>query len=223
MTAELEGLLPASHRAFRRIARSGVIAVMRGMEAESVVQIARALLAGGVEVLEVTVDAPRAMAMIERVQAELGGEALIGAGTVLDAETARAAILAGAEFIFTPTVDAATIRMAKRYGKAIICGAFTPTEILNAYASGADAIKVFPANAGGPDYIKQIKAPLAQVPLIPTGGVDLGNIGDFIKAGAVAAGIGSALVSAARVKRAAWGELTAAARQLVDAVAAARG
>lgn len=202
---------------------SGVVAVMRGMEPRYVVAAARAIRAGGIEVLEVTVDAPGAFGMLEAVQTELAGEAVIGAGTVLDAATARSAIAAGAEFIFTPTIDVDVIRMALRYGKVVIPGAMTPTEILAAFSAGAPAVKVFPAGVLGPDYIRQVRAPLPQIPLVPTGGVDAANAPAFIRAGAAAVGVGGALIDRQAIRRGEWAVLTERARQIAAAVAEARG
>ncbi|MGM7723883.1 bifunctional 4-hydroxy-2-oxoglutarate aldolase/2-dehydro-3-deoxy-phosphogluconate aldolase [Metabacillus sp. Hm71] len=172
-----------------------IVAIIRGANPEDVIKIAKALHEGGVKILEITMNSPRALSVIGEVSDELGDQVLVGAGTVLDSETARSAILAGAKFILSPTVDIETIKVTKRYGAVSIPGAFTPTEILSAYENGGDIIKVFPATLG-PGFIKDIRGPLPQIPLLPTGGVDLGNIQEFMKAGAVGCGIGSALVNA---------------------------
>ncbi|CAM4223599.1 bifunctional 4-hydroxy-2-oxoglutarate aldolase/2-dehydro-3-deoxy-phosphogluconate aldolase [Lederbergia lenta] len=177
------------------IKNRGVVAVIRGATPDSIIQIGNALKEGGVTAIEITMETPQAAAVIEAATVYFNQDVLVGAGTVLDAETTRVAILAGAKFIFSPTVNKETITMAKRYGVISVPGAFTPTEILTAYEYGADLIKVFPAGTGGPDYIKNIKGPLPHIPLMPTGGVDLDNTGDFIKAGAVAVGVGSTLVN----------------------------
>jgi 2-dehydro-3-deoxyphosphogluconate aldolase/(4S)-4-hydroxy-2-oxoglutarate aldolase len=206
----------------QRIARTGVIAVMRGMKADTVIQVARALKAGGVEALEVTLDAPGALRMIEEVTSTLGDEALVGAGTVLDAETARAAILAGAQFVFTPALDVEVIAMANRYGKVVIPGVMTPTEIVKAYSAGAQAVKIFPAGILGPGYLRQIQGPLPQVPLIPTGGVDSKNAPAFIEAGAVAVGVGGALVDLKAVAANRFDIITQKAEALVKLVQDAR-
>ncbi|KKI89925.1 2-dehydro-3-deoxyphosphogluconate aldolase [Bacillus sp. SA1-12] len=176
------------------ILENKLIAIIRGANPENIVSIAKALHGGGVNMIEITMNSPKALAGIEAVTAELGDQVLVGAGTVLDPETARAAILAGAKFILSPTVNPETINMTKRYGAVSIPGAFTPTEILSAYESGGDIIKVFPATLG-PSYIKDIRGPLPQIPLLPTGGVDVSNIQDYLKAGAAGCGIGSALVN----------------------------
>ncbi|KHF40217.1 bifunctional 4-hydroxy-2-oxoglutarate aldolase/2-dehydro-3-deoxy-phosphogluconate aldolase [Halalkalibacter okhensis] len=178
-----------------QITESGIVAVIRGSKPENIVEIGKALSEGGVKALEITVETPRAMSIIEKVATELDNEdVIVGAGTVLDPETARAAILSGARFVFSPTVNVETIKMSKRYGVLSIPGALTPTEILTAYEHGADLIKVFPANAVGPSYIKNIKGPLPHIPLMVTGGIDVTNAAEFIKAGAVGLGVGSTLV-----------------------------
>ncbi|MHA2852393.1 bifunctional 4-hydroxy-2-oxoglutarate aldolase/2-dehydro-3-deoxy-phosphogluconate aldolase [Paenibacillus lautus] len=171
-----------------------IIAIIRGANSKDVLNMAKALHEGGVNMLEITMNSPNALSAIEEITAELGDRVVVGAGTVLDSETARAAILAGAKFILSPTVDIETIKMAKRYGAVSIPGAFTPTEILSAYENGGDIIKVFPATLG-PSFIKDIRGPLPQIPLLPTGGIDLNNIQEFMKAGAIGCGIGSALVN----------------------------
>lgn len=206
----------------QRIFGSGVIAVMRGTTAETVLHIARAVRAGGVEVLEVTVDSPGALHLLEAVTRELGDEALVGAGTVLDAETARAALLAGAQFLFTPTANPAVAEMGNRYGIPVILGALTPTEIVAAYSAGAAAVKVFPAVVLGPEYLRQVRAPLPHIPLIPTGGIDLENVRAFIAAGAAAVGVGSSLLDRRLIQAGDWRGLAERARQFTEAVAAAR-
>ncbi len=178
-----------------QIKENGIVAVIRGATAENIADIARALKNGGVKTLEITMETPNVLSLIERISGEFGDEVIVGAGTVLDPETARAAILAGAKFIFSPTVNPETIKMAKRYGVISIPGALTPTEILTAYENGADLIKVFPASVFGPRYIKDIHGPMPHIPLMPTGGLNADNVGEYIKAGAVAAGVGSSLVN----------------------------
>lgn len=183
-------------KALAHILEHKIIAIIRGTNPEDVLAISRALKDGGVSILEITLNSPKALSTIEKVADEFGDEVLVGAGTVLDAESARAALLSGAKFILSPTVNRQTIEMTKRYGAVSIPGALTPTEILTAYEHGADIIKVFPANAVGVSYIKDIHGPLPHIPLMPTGGVDLTNIGGYFRAGAVAAGLGSSLVNA---------------------------
>ncbi|KIL51918.1 bifunctional 4-hydroxy-2-oxoglutarate aldolase/2-dehydro-3-deoxy-phosphogluconate aldolase [Jeotgalibacillus soli] len=207
-----------------QIKENSIVAVIRGASPDNISAIARALKNGGVKTLEITVETPKVLALIERVSEELGDEVIVGAGTVLDGETARAAIMAGAKFIFSPTVNTETIKMSKRYGVTNISGALTPTEILTAYEHGADIIKVFPANVFGPSYIKDLKGPLSHIPLMPTGGLDVHNVGDYIKAGAVAAGIGSSLVNTkVEFTPEALKELENRAAQFVKAVKEARG
>lgn len=169
-----------------------VISIVRGSKPGDTVKIAGALRNGGVKLIEITLNSPNALHSIELVSEAFGDEMVVGAGTVLDQETARAAILAGAKFILSPTVNLEMIKMTKRYGAVSIPGAFTPTEILTAYENGGDIIKVFPASIG-PGYIKDIRGPLSHIPLLPTGGVTLENIAEFQKVGAVGFGIGSAL------------------------------
>lgn len=172
-----------------------VIAIIRGSKPEDVVDISKALYAGGIRIIEITLNSPNALLSIEKVSLELGDRMLIGAGTVLDAESARAALLAGAQFILSPTVNNEVIKLTKRYGAVSIPGAFTPTEILSAFEEGGDIIKVFPASSLGPDFIKDMKGPLPQIPLLPTGGINLGNIAEYIEKGAVGVGLGSSLVN----------------------------
>ncbi|MGD6819179.1 bifunctional 4-hydroxy-2-oxoglutarate aldolase/2-dehydro-3-deoxy-phosphogluconate aldolase [Metabacillus sp. 113a] len=176
------------------IQQSGVVAVIRGANPETIIPIARALKEGGVTAMEITMENPKAIKVIERLNGEFHDEVLVGAGTVLDPESARTAIMAGAKFIFSPTINPETIRMAKRYGVISVPGAMTPTEILAAYEAGADLVKVFPANVLGPDYLKAVAGPLPHIPLMPTGGIGLDNAEAFMRAGAAAVGAGSTLV-----------------------------
>jgi 2-dehydro-3-deoxyphosphogluconate aldolase/(4S)-4-hydroxy-2-oxoglutarate aldolase len=205
----------------QRIFKSGIIAVIRGAQPEKVQRIALALGQGGVEVLEVTVDSPGAMDTIEQVSQNQEG-ALVGAGTVLDAETARTAILAGAQFIFTPTLDVRVIEVANRYDRVVIPGVMTPTEMLAAYQAGALAVKVFPAQVLGPDFIRQVRGPLGHIPMIPTGGIDEGNVIDFIAAGAAGVGIGGALVGRKAIEDDDYEGIAAKARRFVQLVQKAR-
>lgn len=174
-----------------------IIAIIRGANADEVVDIVDALRSGGILTLEITINSPKAIPVIQKLAARYGTELLVGAGTVLDPETARAAILAGAKFIISPTIDLSTIALTRRYGCVSIPGAFTPTEILKAFEHGGDIIKVFPAILGA-GYLREISGPLDQIPLMPTGGVNLQNIYEFKQAGAVAFGVGSALVSSGK-------------------------
>ncbi|KAB8137691.1 bifunctional 4-hydroxy-2-oxoglutarate aldolase/2-dehydro-3-deoxy-phosphogluconate aldolase [Gracilibacillus oryzae] len=178
------------------IYQNRLVGIIRGIKPDDILPVAKALHAGGIHTLEVTVDTPQVLQIIEKLRRELPEQVIVGAGTVLDAETARAAIMAGSQFIFSPTVNIDTIQMTKRYGVVSIPGALTPTEILTAYEAGGDVIKVFPARAAGPAYMKDVNGPLPHIPLMPTGGVSLDNVNDYFKSGAVAAGLGSSLVKA---------------------------
>ena len=195
-----------------------IVAIIRGSEPADVLKIAEALYAGGVRILEITMNSTKPSAAIEDLADTLGDKMIIGAGTVLDPETARLAILAGAKFILSPIVDAKTIKMARTYGVVNIPGAYTATEIVQAYKTGGDIIKVFPATS--PDYIKNILGPLPHIPLLPTGGVNLENIAAFKKAGAVGFGIGSSLVDTKKeVTPEYLTQLTEKAGKFVQAVA----
>lgn len=201
----------------------GVVAVVRLGSSGELMEVAQAIKAGGVDVIEFTMTTPNALGIIEQSACQFGGEVLLGAGTVLDPETARAAILAGARFIVAPTLSQATIELCHRYGAVAIPGALTPTEILAAWEWGADLVKVFPAGLGGPRYIKDVLAPLPQVRLLPTGGVGPGNAAEFICAGAAAVAVGSALVDRRAVAEGRFDLLTEKARQLTAAVNEGRG
>jgi 2-dehydro-3-deoxyphosphogluconate aldolase / (4S)-4-hydroxy-2-oxoglutarate aldolase len=204
------------------IEEDGVIAVVRLHDLSKAVPLTEALVAGGVRAVEFTFTNPAAAEAITAADEALGERALIGAGSVLDAETARVAILAGAAFVVTPTVSLPVTAICNRYGVATTIGAFTPTEILTAWEGGATYVKVFPANLGGPRYLRDVLAPLPQVKLIPTGGVDLENAGEFIRAGAVAVALGSNLVDPRAVAAEDWETITARAQAVTDAVARAR-
>lgn len=177
------------------IREAGVIAIIRANTSGDLLEAAEAVKVGGLNTIEVTMTTPDALNVIAKATENFGDQVLFGAGSVLDPETARAAILAGAQFIVSPTLNIKTIEICRRYSKTIVAGCFTPTEIQTAWQQGADFVKVFPADVGGPAYIKAVLAPLPQVALIPTGGVNLKTIGPFLKAGAVAVAAGSSLVS----------------------------
>lgn len=205
-----------------RIESTGVVAIVRLDDYSTAVDLVGALVDGGIDVVEFTYTNPQAGAAIASVKAALGDSVLAGAGTVLDLETCRAAILQGADFIVTPTVNVETIRMCQRYAIPAVIGAFTPTEILTAWEAGATFVKVFPASVVGPGYLKDVRGPLPQVKLIPTGGVSAGNAGDFIRAGAKAVAIGGNLVDPASVGSRDWATITAQAVAAVTAVRDAR-
>lgn len=177
------------------IRENGVIAILRARDAEGLLIAAGVLLEGGVRVVEVTMTTAGALEVISAARQQYGDELLFGAGSVLDEETARAAILAGAQFIVAPTLKQETIVMGQRYGVPVIPGCYTPTECLTALEYGAPMIKLFPASIGGPAYVKALLAPLPQLQMIPVGGVGLDNVADYIRAGAVAVGVGSELVN----------------------------
>ena len=197
--------------------------VVRASSSDDAMKIIEAIKEGGTNTIEITMTVPNAIGVMEAVAKKFKGDVLLGAGTVLDAETARASILAGAEFVVSPCLNEDLIRICKRYAKIVIPGAMTPTEILKAWEMGADIVKVFPAgNLGGPEYIRAIKAPLPQILLNPTGGVNLENAGDFIKAGASVISVGSALVDKKAVSEGRFEVLTEKARQFLEEVKKAR-
>jgi 2-dehydro-3-deoxyphosphogluconate aldolase / (4S)-4-hydroxy-2-oxoglutarate aldolase len=206
----------------REIESSGVVAVIRMQKADQLRAVIDALLEGGVRALELTMTVPGAIGLIEELAKDLPGEFQLGAGTVLDTETARQVILAGAKYIVAPVLNLDVITLCHRYDVAIMPGCFTPTEILTAWQAGADLIKVFPATALGPSYFKDVRAPLPQVRLMPTGGVTMENAGEWIKAGAVAIGVGSALVDTKAIAAGNFAQITKNAKSLIDSVRAAR-
>jgi 2-dehydro-3-deoxyphosphogluconate aldolase/(4S)-4-hydroxy-2-oxoglutarate aldolase len=207
----------------RRIEEVGVVPVVRASSAEEAMQVIEAIKAGGVGVLEITMTVPRAVRVIEQVADRYGAEVVVGAGTVLDAETARACILAGAAFVVSPSLNTGTIELCRRYSVAVMPGALTPTEVVTAWQAGADVVKVFPCGAlGGAKYLKSLKAPLPQIEMIPTGGVSLGTVAEFIEAGALALGVGADLVDTKAIRAGQPEKVTEAARAYVAAVRAAR-
>lgn len=205
-----------------RMVNGGIVAVVRAPGSDDLISVVKALREGGIECIEITMTTPNALDVIREAAKALAKEALIGVGTVLDPETARMAILAGAEYVVTPTLNIETIRMCKRYSKVVVAGAFTPTEILTAWEAGADVVKVFPATAVGPAYFKDVKGPLPHIRLAPTGGVSLENVGDFLKAGADFVAVGGNLVKNDAIKNKRFSEITELAKQYAAAVKAAR-
>jgi 2-dehydro-3-deoxyphosphogluconate aldolase / (4S)-4-hydroxy-2-oxoglutarate aldolase len=207
----------------QRVIDGGLVAVVRFAEPGPLVNVLKAIADGGITVAEVTFTVPDALGVIREAKRQLGDRVLLGAGTVLDPETARAAILAGAEFLVSPAVNVDVIRMARRYDKLVMPGAFTPTEILTAWEAGADVVKVFPADILGPAFFRAMRGPLPQVKLMPTGGVDLTTAGEYLKAGAVCLGIGGQLVDAKLVAAGNFDAIRDLAKQYVEAVRVARG
>lgn len=206
----------------QQVEATGVVAVIRMREPDKLRAVVEALVEGGVRALEVTMTVPGAVGLIERLARELPGGFELGAGTVLDPETARQVILAGAKFVVAPTLNLGTIEMCHRYDVAVMPGCFTPTEILTAWQAGADVIKVFPATALGPGFFKDIKGPLPQVRVMPTGGVSLANAGDWIKAGALAIGVGTSMLDTRAIAEGRFDAIAENARRFVEAVRAAR-
>ncbi len=178
----------------RQVLDCGIVAVVRSHDSAQLVEVCRALADGGVTTVEITMTVPHALDVVRQVRHALGDRLLLGAGTILDPETARAALLAGAEYLVSPTLNLDVIRLCQRYDKLVMPGAFTPTEILAAWEAGADIVKVFPAEVVGPAFFKAMRGPLPQIRLMPTGGVDLTTAAEFLKAGACCLGVGSQLV-----------------------------
>jgi len=206
----------------KQIADAGVVAVIRALSKDQLVGIAESLLAGGVSAIEVTMSTPNAIAGIEMLANRFGDTAVLGVGTVMDAATARDAISAGAQYVVSPMFDENVVAAVQKLGKIVIPGAFTPTEILRAWSAGADVVKVFPSTGLGPQYFKDLLAPLPQLRLTPTGGVDVKNAGDWIRAGAVFVGAGSSLISKDALAGNDWTSVTTNARAFVETIRAAR-
>ncbi|RKQ32475.1 bifunctional 4-hydroxy-2-oxoglutarate aldolase/2-dehydro-3-deoxy-phosphogluconate aldolase [Oceanobacillus halophilus] len=209
-------------KTINRLTENGVVAVIREIPKDKALFVAESLLKGGVNALEVTVEGEGALSAIELLKKEFADRAIIGAGTVLDELSADASIRAGAEFIVSPILKKDVIETTIRYGKVSIPGVMTPTEMMQAVEWGADVVKVFPASVGGPAFIKNVKGPLPQVSIIPTGGVDLTNGADFIKAGAIAIGAGGNLVDNQAIAEGNYTKLTEIAKQYVELVRQAR-
>ncbi len=207
----------------QRIANGGIVAVVRSETSAALVKVVQALAEGGVTAAEVTFTVPDAIDVIREIRREVGDALVLGAGTVLDPETARAAILAGAEYIVAPTLNLDVIRLCRRYDKVVMPGAFTPTEALFAWEAGADVVKIFPADVGGPNYLKALRGPLPQIRLMPTGGVDLSTAESFLKAGAYCLGVGSALVDPGAIAKGDFGRIRDVAAQYAAIVRRARG
>lgn len=207
----------------RRINEVGVVPVVRAASPEEAIQVIEAIKTGGLYILEITMTVPHAVKVIEEVTDRYGDEVVVGAGTVLDPETARACILAGANFVVSPCFNIHTIELCRRYSIAVFPGALTPTEVVTAWQAGADAVKIFPCGAvGGARYLASLKAPLPQIEMIPTGGVSLATAADFMAAGAFALGIGADLVDLTAIRSGELEKVTQAARAYIAAVRDAR-
>jgi 2-dehydro-3-deoxyphosphogluconate aldolase/(4S)-4-hydroxy-2-oxoglutarate aldolase len=204
------------------ITNPGIVAIVRAQQAAQVVPLFEALIAGGLRAIEITMTTPNALDAIREAREWIGERALIGVGTVLDIATCRAAIMAGAEFVVTPICRTELVAVAHAAGCPIMLGAYTPTEAQTAHEAGADFIKIFPADTLGPGYVKALRAPLPHLRIMPTGGVDVGNVADFLKAGCAALGVGSSLVSAKILQEADWPALTARAAAFANAARQAR-
>ncbi len=204
-----------------RLWQSGVVAVIRADRPGQLQEVAAALAEGGIVFLEVTMTTPEAIAVIEKIS-QSEKELIIGAGTVLDAETARIAILSGAQFIVSPALNLKVIELCRRYSRIVIPGAFTPTEVVTAWQAGADLVKIFPASIGGPEYIRALLAPLPQVKLLPTGGVEAENVAAFIKAGSFAVAAGGNLAPRTYIEEKNFAGITELARRFIQAVKTVR-
>ncbi|SFG02414.1 2-dehydro-3-deoxyphosphogluconate aldolase / (4S)-4-hydroxy-2-oxoglutarate aldolase [Halopelagius inordinatus] len=211
------------HEDMDRLAESGVVAVMRGADADTVIEVAQALNEGGVTAYEITADNPDAMELIRELSGSFtDDEAIVGAGTVLDGETAGQAIRAGAEFVVSPSFHEDVVETSNRHGTLVAPGIFTPTEAIRAFETGADFVKLFPASTAGPKHLSSIQGPLPQIPIMPTGGIDIDNAPAFIEAGAVVVGAGSAIMDADAIEAGDYESITETAREFTDAIEAAR-
>ena len=205
------------------IVEIGIVPVVRTESAEGAIRSIEAIYRGGIRAAEITMTVPGAIRALEKVADQFGDQIVLGAGTVLDPETARACMLAGAQFLVSPSLNLATIEIAKRYSKVITPGALTPTEVLTAWQAGGDIIKIFPCSAvGGAKYIKALRAPFPQIEMIPTGGVSLETVGDFLKAGACAVAVGAELIDSANIRDGHFGVFEERAKRFLDAIGKAR-
>lgn len=206
-----------------KIISDGAVAVIRMQDSRKLIEVARAIQKGGISLIEITMTTPNALTIIERATQELGDEVVVGVGSVLDAETARMAIYAGARYVVSPILKREIVETAHRYDLPAMPGAFTPTEILQAHEYGADIVKIFPADVGGMAFFKAIKAPMPHVKLMPTGGVTLTNAGEWLKAGACAVGVGSALLDNQAIADENYDVLTQNAKTLRGSLLQERG
>ncbi len=202
----------------RLIRDTGVIAILRTKSSDQLIAAAEAIHQGGVRAIEVTMNTPGALNVIAEAHKQFGGQVLFGAGTVLDPESARAAILAGADFVVAPTLNLEVVRLCNRYNIPVMPGCYTPTEMLTAWEAGADFVKLFPAEAGGPALVKAILAPLPQLQIVPVGGVDLNSAAAFIRSGAAALGVGGSLINQSLLDSANFPELTRRAAAFIQEV-----
>ena len=210
-------------RSLALIREVGLVPIVRAPSPEDAFRAAEVIIGGGIGIAEITMTVPNAIRVMERVAERYGDKVLLGAGTILDSESCRAALLAGAEFIVTPSLDVRVIEMARRYSKPCFPGALTPTEVLTAWQAGADMVKIFPAGpVGGPKYIKALKGPFPQIDFIPTGGVNLETTPEFIKAGAAAVAVGGEMVDLKALREGKLEVITSNARRFLDAVRSAR-
>lgn len=213
----------AKEKSIALIREIGLVPIVRAPSPEDAFKAAEAIIAGGIGIAEITMTVPNAIRVMERVAERYGDKVLLGAGTILDPETCRAALLAGAEFIVTPSLDVRVIETAHRYSKPCVPGVLTPTEVVTAWQAGADLVKIFPCGpVGGPKYIKALKGPFPQIDFVPTGGVNLETTPEFIKAGAAAVAVGGELVDLKALKEGAVDVITSNARRFVEAVRSAR-
>jgi 2-dehydro-3-deoxyphosphogluconate aldolase/(4S)-4-hydroxy-2-oxoglutarate aldolase len=210
------------HEDLQRVLDTGIVAIIRASSGDQLVRVARALFEGGIDIIEVTFTTPGVVEVISAVRKELGNKILLGAGTVLDPETARIAILAGAEFLVSPCVNLDIIKLGLRYDKMVMPGAYTPTEIVTAWEAGADVVKLFPADIGGAPYLKALKGPLPQIRVMPTGGVNRETLRDFVKAGACAVGLGGQLVEKEALEKGDFGRIQQLAAEYVELMRKAR-
>ncbi len=206
----------------KNIKDCGVVSIVRGTSAAALGNISSALQKGGLKAIEVTFNTPGAAKMIEELVDKYANGMIVGAGTVLDPETARVAILSGASFVLTPTLNLKVIEVCHRYGVLVVPGAMTPTEALTAWEAGVQLVKIFPAGSLGPNYLKDLRGPLPQIDMVPVGGVNLNNAAAFIKAGAAALGVGGELVDKELIAQGRWEDLAARAAMFVQTVAEAR-
>lgn len=215
--------MPDKSEVIRTIKDTGVIPVVRATSADEAMRAIDAIREGGISVLEITMTVPGAVKLIEEVANRYGKDAVVGAGTVLDQETATACISSGAQFVVSPALNLETIACCRRRDVVVMPGALTPTEVVQAWNAGADFVKVFPAGAvGGPSYLKALKAPLPQIELVPTGGVSLKTAADFIRAGAAALGVGADLVDLNAIREGQSALITERAKQFIEIVREAR-